>query len=116
LWSIWGIHQPSSPFLHLCLEFLVQDIPKGRPTDPCCSDWRRFFDDWWEKIILAIGEQLQKGLNSLVILGGLNHLGLEARIMCGCIALSPRVVEIEYKTWESRRLSNTYGNMGLQYP
>ena len=27
------------------------------------------FDDWWEKIILAIGEQLQKGLSSLVILG-----------------------------------------------
>ena len=28
-----------------------------------------FFDDWWEKIILAAGGQLQKGLNSFVILG-----------------------------------------------
>jgi hypothetical protein len=28
----------------------------------------------WEKIILAAGGQLQKGLNSFVVLGGLDHL------------------------------------------
>jgi hypothetical protein len=28
-----------------------------------------FFDDWWERIIVSVGHQIQKGLNSLVILG-----------------------------------------------
>jgi hypothetical protein len=32
-----------------------------------------FFDDWWEKIILAAGGQLQKGLNSCDS-WGLDHL------------------------------------------
>jgi hypothetical protein len=27
------------------------------------------FDDWWERAVSEAGEQLQKGLNSLIILG-----------------------------------------------
>jgi len=68
LWSSWGIHKPSSPFLRLCQKFFVQGIPKSRPTNACPSDWRRVI--WW-----LVGKdyscwgQMQKGLNSLVILG-----------------------------------------------
>ena len=72
LWSRWGSHKPSSPFLCLCWRFLVQIIPQSRPTDPCPSDWRRVI--WWlvgedYSSCWSLGGQLHKGLNSLVILG-----------------------------------------------
>ena len=59
-----------------------------------------FFDDWWEKVILAVGGQLQKGLNSLVILGVWtiwNHRGFD--VVPACLTRALLLASEELQLW-----------------
>ena len=69
LWSRWRVNWP--PVRYLCVRTAVLVLPPQtvwtQELSPSADEG--CFDDWWSKVNNLVDRQMQKGLNSLIILG-----------------------------------------------
>ncbi|RCV11247.1 hypothetical protein SETIT_2G170900v2, partial [Setaria italica] len=71
------------------------------------------FDDWWERAVSGAGEQLHKGLNSLIILGAWilwNH-----RNRCVFDGVSPNLARALMLAGEELHVWGLAGARGISY-